>query len=258
MSQKAGHHHDFRDHEDIDRYHKARTILPGTVLYHEYLNKRILSCLPKRKFRRALDLMCGEGIMLPSLEPFAQDSIGLDLSETMLKHATQRSDKSRLVLGDACKIPFRSSTFDLVIVRGGLHHLSGLESLHEITDLLDKEGAIIILEPCDDNPIIRILRKILYHTLPGFDPAEEEGLKTSQIVAMLNSGGCNVSHVERLGAVAFALLCNPDAIPGTWWLNYLPGITGWAKIIIKVDETIEKTWILRHFCFNILVRAEKS
>ncbi|MAG35193.1 MAG: hypothetical protein CL878_02950 [Dehalococcoidia bacterium] len=257
MPRQRNRPHDYRRHEDAAHYHAARTALKGTALYHSYINDRIVACLPRRRFRRSLDLMCGDGILLPALEPYVTESFGLDISSHMLRYSSQRSQPSLLICGDARQLPFLPKTFDLVVVRGGLHHLPHTEHVYEITRLLKKDGILSIFEPCDDNLIVRMVRRILYYVLPDFDPTEEHGIHTQLVLAMLKSAGCRVPRVERLGVVAFALLCNPDAIPGTWWLNYLPGISQWTKVAIKIDEAFEKLPVLRRLCFNVLIQADK-
>ncbi|MFH0816811.1 MAG: class I SAM-dependent methyltransferase [Methanobacteriota archaeon] len=65
------------------------------------------------------------------------------------------------VMGDALRLPFRDSTFQVVAARAVLHHFprSLGESMAELRRVLVPEGRLIIEEPCSGNPLAAIARK---------------------------------------------------------------------------------------------------
>jgi malonyl-CoA O-methyltransferase len=60
--------------------------------------------------KRALDVGTGSGRYLPILATRADSVVGLDLSMAMLMHVVH----GRCIRADACRLPFRRATFDLV------------------------------------------------------------------------------------------------------------------------------------------------
>ncbi len=75
--------------------------------------------------RRILEVGCGEGIVLATLAarvPGARLD-GLELDETALEEARKRCPGAGLVRGDACALPFRDQSFDLVVCLEVLEHL---------------------------------------------------------------------------------------------------------------------------------------
>ena len=75
--------------------------------------------------RRILEVGCGEGIVLATLAarvPGARLD-GLELDETALEEARKRCPGAALVRGDACALPFRNQSFDLVVCLEVLEHL---------------------------------------------------------------------------------------------------------------------------------------
>ncbi len=98
--------------------------------------------------KRVLDLACGTGVLFPFLKERFETVVGLDYSLPMLKVAEKKGCRNcLLVRGNALKLPFRSESFDAVVVSLGLRHFSDLEgSLAEIARVLKKGGKLHVLE----------------------------------------------------------------------------------------------------------------
>ncbi len=76
---------------------------------------------------KVLAVCCGSGLDLELLTERDLTPLGLDLSLEAIRRAKERSRRFRtfyqLVCGDATALPFRDSSFDIVFVHDGLHHL---------------------------------------------------------------------------------------------------------------------------------------
>lgn len=111
--------------------------------------KEILKSLQiKDKGSLILDLGCGTGIYK---DAFTNDQIviGSDYSFSALKCYKDKWNQSKLINSDACFIPLKSNSIDLIIVFGLIHHLYSKVDLllTEIKRVLRKGGLVIIDEP---------------------------------------------------------------------------------------------------------------
>ena len=117
--------------------------------WRRFVVGKIADCL-KRPGTVALDLCCGTAdlsIELGSLAP----TVGVDFCHPMLKlgieKARRKSLPIELIEGDALRVPFADSRFDVVTVAFGLRNVDGIEAgLHEILRLLKPGGRAAVLE----------------------------------------------------------------------------------------------------------------
>jgi len=73
-----------------------------------------------------LDIGCGNGQLMDTLEEKEISYIGIDSSPRLIKIAQQRYPDSRFVAGDIFKVVFPSETFDGVFAISLLHHIPSL------------------------------------------------------------------------------------------------------------------------------------
>lgn len=122
-----------------------------------------------------LDVGCGDGTftfeILKEINP--KKIVGFDCAQAAIKvadNAIQAKDRNRIKflhvdVYNSHKI-FKKNSFDIVIIRGVLHHLSrpslAIRSLRNISD------KIIVLEPNGFNPILKIIENTSpYHIQRG-------------------------------------------------------------------------------------------
>jgi ubiquinone/menaquinone biosynthesis C-methylase UbiE len=87
--------------------------------------RRVAALVAAQRPRRVLEVGCGEGIVLAYLAdrtPGARFE-GLEVDETALARARARCPDAALVRGDACELPYRDGSFDLVVCLEVLEHL---------------------------------------------------------------------------------------------------------------------------------------
>lgn len=100
----------------------------------------------------ALDVACGTGDLSIALAGAGRARvIGLDFCRPMLEIAARKdSPEARRIAyieGDALKLPFADSTFEVVTIAFGLRNLAGVEEgLRELRRVLKTGGRIAILE----------------------------------------------------------------------------------------------------------------
>ena len=104
-----------------------------------------------------LDIGCGKGFMLVDLLkalPKLQIS-GIDISKYAIKHSHDLV-KSRLLVANSSNLPFKDSSFDLVISINTVHNL-------------DENGCIRSLQEIE-----RVKKKYSYVVVDGWDTEDEE------------------------------------------------------------------------------------
>lgn len=145
-------------HKFLDKYAPEGIPFPGTRSYSLFARSRLMknfykevaseaACIVQRG--KILDVGTGPGYLpieiaklIPSVEV-----IGIDISSDMVKIARKNAEKAKLsdrvkfIAGDANKMLFENSLFELVISTGSLHHWKQpLRVLNEIYRVLKNRG----------------------------------------------------------------------------------------------------------------------
>ena len=121
----------------------------GIALVCKYENQNLLS-KTKMKQKKVLEFGCGS---LPacfgiSNNKMPRDYIATDLTKKLLDAAKKVDNRPKYKIQSAVKPTLPKNSFDLIIMRGVLHHLyNPTQSLKKISKLLKKKGEILIYEP---------------------------------------------------------------------------------------------------------------
>jgi ubiquinone/menaquinone biosynthesis C-methylase UbiE len=97
-----------------------------------------------------LSLFCGRGGELHALTRLGFTRIeGIDLSASLL---AQYDGPAICHVADCRQLPYDSESKDIIIVQGGLHHLSRLpedleQVLREVRRVLKPDGCVLVIEP---------------------------------------------------------------------------------------------------------------
>lgn len=229
---------------------------PGSASYHQYLNHFLLERLPHDRNLYVLDNMTGTGVFLPALHQRFDHVFGVDLSEKAVAYAGAYSPN--VVTGDATSLPFADHSFDIVFIRGGIHHVPNMQGVFsEVARVLKPQGRCIMLEPLEDNPLIHFIRRMIYHLHSAFDANEERGLTSKQFETLLRDSHMQMVHRENYGLLGFALFCNPDTIPFTRPFSFLPGAAVLSRKLAALDRVLVRFRLLRAFAFETFIIAQK-
>jgi ubiquinone/menaquinone biosynthesis C-methylase UbiE len=202
--------------------------------------------------RRVLDLGCGTGFFLAELEARHPGAVGLDISHQMLRVSERYVPGARLVTGDAERLPFRPRSFDAVFCKGSLHHTRDhVGFLTNCREVLDERGVLIMSEPCNDNPAIKLARSVLYKRSPHFDEGDQ-GFTKKGIVALCERAGFEVLEVRKYGVLAYVFAGFPDHL-GV--LRLVPGNALITRAFLGIDRALCATPGLSLLGFHVLVVA---
>ena len=236
-------------HRELAPRYAYRYSFPFSRLFQQDWHAEMISHVPKDS-GRILDLGCGTGFFLAELEEQHPGSVGLDISHDMLKVSGEYVPGARLVTGDAERLPFKPGSFDVVFCKGSLHHTRDhVGILTHCRNALGDDGVLIMSEPCNDNPLIRAARALLYRRSPHFDVGDQ-GFTRKGIVSLCEQAGFEVTRVKKYGVFAYVFAGFPDHIG---ILRLLPGNALLTRLFLGLDRVLCALPGLSLLGFHVLV-----
>lgn len=221
-------------------------------LFQQDWHAEMISHVP-RGATRILDLGCGTGFFLAELDALHPGAVGLDISHEMLAVSRRYVPRARLVTADAERLPFQPGSFDVVFCKGSLHHVRDhVRFLSNCRASLRRDGVLIMSEPCNDNPLIRWARAILYRKSPHFDEGDE-GFTRKGIVALCEQAGFDVTLAKKYGVFAYVFAGFPDHLG---LLKHVPGNAWITRAFIRLDRVLCAIPGVSLLGFHIVIVAE--
>ncbi|MCK4499993.1 class I SAM-dependent methyltransferase [Candidatus Babeliales bacterium] len=141
-----------------------------------------------------LDVGCGVGVHARLLKENTNCNIyGIDYSKEMVRSANKNLGGSFMIKGDATKIPFKDSSFDVVYTVNLLHHLIKHKAIeHAIVEMARvSKKYIIIFEFNSKNPFCKY---ILFKVCP-YDTGDERIPSKKEITQIAYEDGLVVKEV---------------------------------------------------------------
>lgn len=205
------------------------------------------------KDTEVLDVCCGNGQHLQSLDGIFKFGIGLDFSLPYIQHATSHinTQKTGFTCGNARILPFKSNSFGLIYAFSALYGIpESSEVVNEISRVL-KTGGKCILDMGNLYSLNALVRWGLGDKLPPtfFFPV-------NQLKKMIFD-----SHLRILEHRAFQILPLWET-NDPWWLSPILW-RGWTQLLEKqfhdrmLDEWISNLPILKYLAFRHIFVCEK-
>lgn len=118
---------------------------PDDVWNHNvHYYPRVLAAVPDGA-SRALDVGCGEGVLVRALARTVPHVVGLDRHLPTLAAAAPGSARIGYVAGDLLDPPFPPASFDLVSSVASLHHMDEEATLRRMASLLRPGGRLVVI-----------------------------------------------------------------------------------------------------------------
>ena len=95
---------------------------------------------------QALDVGCGAGASTAALAAHAERTTGLDPATAMIERARAVTPRVRFVVGEAERLPFTDSSFDLIAAAGSINYSNVPSFLAEAARVLTRRGALVVYD----------------------------------------------------------------------------------------------------------------
>lgn len=232
-----------------DYYEQIRYKNKYSVKYHNFWFEKIINMAEPNGL--ILDNGCGTGELIAYLRNIGVTNvIGCDISENMLKHARQKTD--RIVLADSESLPFESGIFDVVYVRALLHHLEDVpKAVSEVARVLKNGGRVVFAET--NKSIINDLPRRIMKKGEHFSESHKN-FYANELINVIGRS-LKVERVEYFGYLGYFLLGFPD-INNIY--KFFPFKKILTPLLIKFDLLLSHISIVKKLAFCIMVSARKE
>jgi SAM-dependent methyltransferase len=188
--------------------------------------------------KRVLDAGCGDGTYANDIkrERSSLEIVGFDPASEAVRVARSRYPDIEFVVGDVLRAEtFPEGKFDLIILRGVLHHV--LDPAEAIRQCAARADALLIVEPNGNNPILKLIEKVS----PYHREHEERSFSSRTLARWCREARCPATSISFIGFV-------PVFFPT------LP-----AKIIHFFQPFLERVPLLcRFFGAQVVITAESK
>ena len=242
-------------HKKLSKIYHKRFDKIHSEIWHDHFNQKLLNLINKNikngTNSKILDFGCGNGVFLKELSKTYKDSEGIDISPDMLNLCDK---ELKTTIADGCNLPFDKNTFDCVISRGSLHHMSSLEKAFlEIKRVLKPGGILVLSEPADDFLIIKYLRYCLYKLSSHFDD-DDIIFNRKKLFSLIKYSDLKLNWLGYFGFLAYAFCGFPDKIN---FFKFIPFKKKLTYFLIKIDNRLEKLPYIKNNLFHIQAVIEK-
>jgi len=248
-------------YEKIAAAYIANLSYPHTDEYLRYLDRALLDTIGNRALGTVAELCCGRGEAFALLGPRIERGIGVDVSLSMLRAASDLHEDHRVsfVQGDATMLPLASDSVDTVIMLGGIHHIGDrLRLFSEIARIMKPGGRFFFREPVSDFLLWRVIRSIVYRVSPILDHTTERPLLYRETVPVLAAAGLASMQWRTHGFLGFCLFMNADVLAFNRLFRFIPGIRAITRAATHLDEWTVSLPGLRRAGLQVIGVADKA
>lgn len=238
------------------QYSDARQKSPANRRYYDYFSEWMLAWYPDDPTEATvLDCMAGSCELARVLAQRVRGLHAVDISHLLLRRTPPEDPQpDSKAVGDVHRLPYQGASFDLVMIRGGLHHVAGTfeQALVEIARVMKPGGWLICVEPSDDNPLIQGARNLLHWLSNQFED-EERGLHRDELRRALHATGFEQITFAPFGYVGYTLIGNTDVLP---ILRHLKS-ERIINALITIDKASPHLPLWKHLALTTGFRAQK-
>ena len=226
--------------QDIEKFGGYEYTLE-TRLSSKIANARIskaIHSLVDFRGKRILDIGCGDGTYTSEFAALNPSSVlGLDITDAAIQHAKKKFANNSLFnfdTGSIYNLEQYYDKFDIVVVRGVLHHLD--DPAKAIKQLIKTAPIVVGFEPNGYNPILKLIEKFSEYHIQH----EEKSFTASKINSWFKDAGASMEKGLFVNTVP--MFC-PD------WM---------AKFLHFFEPLAEALPLVKHFgCGQYIFSAKR-
>ncbi|MBX3191929.1 MAG: methyltransferase domain-containing protein [Labilithrix sp.] len=242
--------------EDFATYHAARHAAPANVQYYDYWCADLLRRIPRRPYRRVVELMAGGAEMGRRVRDVPKPIVAIDINHALL--ALSRDEVAPDVMplcASAERLPFEDGAIDLVLIQGGLHHVrrNVAAVVREIARCMAPGAVLVGSEPRNDHAFNRAFRRVFYNLHPTHDAEEEDGFTRREMKALCADAGLELRAYDPFAYLGYMLIGNTDLIP----LLARMETNAISSALINLDRVCARTPALRGMGWASQIVIEK-
>ena len=201
---------------------------------------------------RALDFGCGIGRCTEAIAPFFKETIGVDISETMIETANKYGRNSvKYIVNQKSNLElFDDNSFDYVYSNITLQHMSNemaISYIKEFMRILKPDGMGVFQIP--DKPELNLNNQVKGYRHPDSYWVEMHGLPVEDVKTIINGEEYKILDISE------------DSEAGSDWLSYRYTITGIDGEYVPTVSLNGDRWVLGvnigHDCGATLVKNGK-
>jgi len=171
-------------------------------LEKKVLNEIVEKYLVNNNNIKYLDFACGTGRIICFLEKYASESIGVDVSETMLEVGFKKVKKSKLIKVDLTKNNiFEGEYFDLITAfrffKNAQHELRE-QTMKVLSWILKEDGCLVFNVHMNHSSIAACMVRF-YYWLIGKDRNSFNTLKVNDVFQMVRKSGLEIVAMYHIG-----------------------------------------------------------
>jgi ubiquinone/menaquinone biosynthesis C-methylase UbiE len=184
-----------------DRFTRTAGVFADYVLKERVFEaERVLRLVAPNGTERALDVACGPATLARIFAPHVRWIAGLDLTPAMLERARKEAGALGLqnfsvMRGNGLQMPFRDSTFDIVVTSYSVHHLPDpAAAVTEIARVLKRGGRFGLLDMIvsEDAAVARACNNLEI----ARDASHTRALPASEFEKLLAANGLGILRRE--------------------------------------------------------------
>lgn len=210
-----------------------------------------------RKKTLVLEPMCGysEGRKILS-ENLDTEIVyeGFDYSQPLIDEVKNQNSQINIYKQDVTKFKPKKE-YDIIIIIGGLHHVYGFtdEILKSLNKALKNDGYLIVLEPTQNNPLLKLVRDRIYKKNEIFDSETEKAFDLVNLNRSFDKAGLKIVKQTYPGLLGYILYYNPDAFP---FLNL--GGRFAVDLIYNIEKYFYKNFVGKCWSFATMTLLKKK
>ena len=150
--------------------------------------------------KRVLDAGCGDGTYANDIkrQRTSLEIIGFDPASEAIRIARSRFPGIEFVVGDVLRPEtFPEGKFDLIILRGVLHHV--LDPAQAIRHCAARADTLLIIEPNGNNPVLKLIEKVS----PYHREHEERSFSSRTLARWCREANSPAESISFIGFVPF-------------------------------------------------------